>query len=887
MNNQIIWPLRNSKSEVESCCESKNANSQECIKFTLFSGNNDKVAKGYDIVNGELTKVAAENFYHGTYETVSTTPEKLVSFIKSIKQGKFITAGINQKLLAGKCPTDASRTSEEFGLHNGAGLMIIDSDSLSDFGIGSNTIYVEKIRSLDSAMKSALMVMSPSASSGIEFNGSNSGLKGMHCFIPLDDAKAMPSILEILHKRSVLAGLVRAQITANGVVLIKSLVDLAMKSSNQPCYEGGARLLNAAVTQHRTIESCGRSVLKASDFKILTPVEEAEYEAICRKLKSDVNIEANAIRSAWRAVKESELISKGVTTEKATILLDQALDGGILSEEIEIQTDKFGPVTIAKILANPTRYHHATCADPMEPEYGGNKAKIYSCQNKPCIHSMKHGGVVYYMCKTQYTRSEFIAMIEATIDFDELTVRIAKLVSTSNLRESERDMIFKLISSKAKVTTASLKLDAKSFQKTNSDGAIDHIKVTQEVIKHFGEGNLLHVNGFVYIWREDGIWRKGDDREIKKVVHDIAPSSKLNSYSVGSILDMVKTEVNLPNHRFDVSPTSINCINGELVLQSWGWDLVPHVRAHYRTSMIQVAYDPKANAPLFCRFLTDIFDGDVDATEKVTIVLEALGYSLLPSCHLERFFILIGSGANGKSVLLRVLAELIGRQFACAVQPSQFENRFQRAHLQGKLVNIITEIAVGAEIADAQLKSLVSGEMTTAEHKHHDPFDFIPHAKHWFGTNHLPHTRDFSDALFRRAILLQFNNKFEGEDCDVNLANSLITELPGILNLALDGLKRLTINNAFTVCSSATQITNQWRLDADQVSQFVEDKCTVSATSCATSSVLFLSYKQWASSVGVRYALSRNSFTTRLVELGYSLGRGTGGTRMINGLLPK
>jgi len=248
---------------------------------------------------------------------------------------------------------------------------------------------------------------------------------------------------------------------------------------------------------------------------------------------------------------------------------------------------------------------------------------------------------------------------------------------------------------------------------------------------------------------------------------------------------MIKTETHKPDQRFDECSQTINCVNGELDYYDNNWVLSPHQREHYRTEMTPISYDPNAQAPRFEQFLMEIFKGDVDKSNKYFIVLEASGYTLIPSCHLEKFFMLIGSGANGKSVLLTVLAELIGREYTTAVQPSQFENRFQRGHLHGKLANIITEIT------DAQLKSLVSGEMTTAERKHKDPFDFTPFAKHWFGTNHLPHTRDFSDALFRRATILKFNNKFENKNRDVHLITKLKTELPGILNLALKGLQRL------------------------------------------------------------------------------------------------
>jgi putative DNA primase/helicase len=245
---------------------------------------------------------------------------------------------------------------------------------------------------------------------------------------------------------------------------------------------------------------------------------------------------------------------------------------------------------------------------------------------------------------------------------------------------------------------------------------------------------------------------------------------------------------------------------------------------------------------------------------------------------------LIGSGANGKSVLLNVLSALVGLKQTCAVQPTQFENRFQRGHLQGRLANIITEIAEGAEIADAQLKSLVSGEMTTAEHKHKDPFDFIPYAKHWFGTNHLPHTRDFSDALFRRAIIVTFNNKFEGDKRDVHLADRLKAELPGILNLALAGLQRLIENNTFTTSASSIEIIKQWRVEADQVAQFVAEECE-SGTKCRiASAVLYRGYQSWADAAGVRRTLNRNNFTNRLGRLGFKPGRGTGGQRMIEGI---
>jgi putative DNA primase/helicase len=233
---------------------------------------------------------------------------------------------------------------------------------------------------------------------------------------------------------------------------------------------------------------------------------------------------------------------------------------------------------------------------------------------------------------------------------------------------------------------------------------------------------------------------------------------------------------------------------------------------------------------------------------------------------------------------MSVLISLLGNNNVTAVQPDQFESTFQRAHFHGKLANVITEIKEGGEIADAQLKSLVSGEMTTAEHKFKEPFEFIPFATHWFGTNHMPHTRDFSDALFRRAIILTFNNKFEGKNCDVHLIDKLQTELPGILNLALCGLSRLFKNNSFTTSPSSIKAINEWKLEADQVAQFVADQCTLKNNATISSGELYKEYKAWAYEVGIQKTLGQKNFTTRLIRLGCSMGRGTGGARQILGI---
>jgi putative DNA primase/helicase len=153
--------------------------------------------------------------------------------------------------------------------------------------------------------------------------------------------------------------------------------------------------------------------------------------------------------------------------------------------------------------------------------------------------------------------------------------------------------------------------------------------------------------------------------------------------------------------------------------------------------------------------------------------MEMVGYSLLTSCRFEKFILLIGVGGNGKTKVLETVEALVGKPMVCAVQPSQLDNKVQRAHL---------------------------------------------------ATNHMPHSRDFSDTMFRRAIVLTFNNKFEGVNKDPNLIEKLKAELPGILTLALGAIRGVIQKGDFTDVASSNVAKREWQLNCDQAAQYFEER---------------------------------------------------------------
>ena len=78
------------------------------------------------------------------------------------------------------------------------------------------------------------------------------------------------------------------------------------------------------------------------------------------------------------------------------------------------------------------------------------------------------------------------------------------------------------------------------------------------------------------------------------------------------------------------------------------------------TSTIPVIYDPMAKASRPKQFLSEILNSDIAQAAKIAVVKEAMGCTLIPSYRLEKFFILIVSEANRKSMLLATLLDQIG-----------------------------------------------------------------------------------------------------------------------------------------------------------------------------------------------------------------------------------
>jgi putative DNA primase/helicase len=255
--------------------------------------------------------------------------------------------------------------------------------------------------------------------------------------------------------------------------------------------------------------------------------------------------------------------------------------------------------------------------------------------------------------------------------------------------------------------------------------------------------------------------------------------------------------------------------------------------------------------------------------ELINLTQEMMGYFLVPNPKKgQTAFFLVGDGANGKSVLLEILKEIVGREFVSASSIESLTNdKFGLPSLIGKKVNICNE-EESKHIRVDKFKALVSGDEVEGQYKFGDHFKYIPRVKFVFATNNTPGFTDLNHATLRRVKILPFNRRFNESDPDTDpdLLEKLIPEIPAILAWVLEGAKRF-LDNGYKF-SPSRQSKTAHDTFADEVSSgvmFFREAYNISPSLFTSNDDLYASYKSWCEKNG-RKPLASHNFGKNLLS---------------------
>lgn len=301
------------------------------------------------------------------------------------------------------------------------------------------------------------------------------------------------------------------------------------------------------------------------------------------------------------------------------------------------------------------------------------------------------------------------------------------------------------------------------------------------------------------------------------------------------------------------------------------------------TMSTAVVPDADCPTPRWSRFLDEVtmHRGDLRAW-----LVRAAGYTLTGTAREEVAFLLRGTGANGKGVLIGAMVGCLG-DYAATLPPDFFRPSAERRHTTELADVHKRRLIAQPEAADGpwvtqRLKILTGGDGTLrARRMREDPRDVALHGVVWSAVNNTPMLGG-GDAVARRLRVAPFD--FRPADPDPGLKAALAGEAPGILAALIDAAADyhrdgLAPQPECVTAESAVFATESARpLDA-----WLAER-TEAATAETEFRLLFEDAQEWFELGGHARTPSSTAFGRFLTDRGYRSEQRGGGRRVRIGL---
>lgn len=340
---------------------------------------------------------------------------------------------------------------------------------------------------------------------------------------------------------------------------------------------------------------------------------------------------------------------------------------------------------------------------------------------------------------------------------------------------------------------------------------------------------------------------------------------------IRAAIDLAKAlpGVTVEHERLDQHPFLLNCKNGTVDLVSG--KLRRHDPADLLTKILPWAYDSKAKAPKFEKFLKTVMPN----VETRSFLQRFAGYCATGDVSERMFVILHGGGRNGKSVFLRCLQRALG-PYATSAAPGLLMAKEQDAHptevadLRGVRLAVASEVRKGRVFDEEAVKRLTGNDRLKARFMRENFWEFDPTHKLLIAANHKPRVRDASDSFWDRIALVGFDVRISEAKLDLKLPSKLDEEMQGILAWIVEGC-RLWREIGLQPPAVVKQATKEYRESEDVVGKFFNERCVVDLNmpplDMTPTSSLIRAVKIWCENNNL-YAFSEKDLVERLRDVG-------------------
>ena len=369
----------------------------------------------------------------------------------------------------------------------------------------------------------------------------------------------------------------------------------------------------------------------------------------------------------------------------------------------------------------------------------------------------------------------------------------------------------------------------------------------------------------IYIYTE-GFWAKHQNDDIEKKVFVKAAIRKITGAKrpSGNMIESVHSE--LLYEYLDLPATNnimINFYDSILLIENGEFYKIPHDPKHRKLYKLGFPYDENATCPKVDTFMMEV----IQEQQAIDMFWEFIGSCFISNEHmkLEKSIMLVGAGANGKSVLLDLIRELFGAFNVSTVSLKDMCDPKRRHAMIGKLLNIASEGSAN-KFDTEDFKAIISREPLPVRQLYNNSVDTSDFPRLIFATNHLPYNGgDTSNGYGRRVDIIQFDKIFSEEEQDKQLLQKLTPELSGVMNRVLEGMTRLLKNQKLTTSPKVEEAKYAYELQLNPVKFFIHElEITYDAEAPRyDSKVLYQKFQSFCKDSGIN-ALNKQNFSKNM-----------------------
>lgn len=428
------------------------------------------------------------------------------------------------------------------------------------------------------------------------------------------------------------------------------------------------------------------------------------------------------------------------------------------------------------------------------------------------------------------------------------------------------------------------KLTAPALVELIAEQAITRISNGKDNIGWAANENIYHY--------ENGVWKMLDRIQIERLCYETAlkvvDTKKEKARTVAQYSSLVVDTVRLKTVKDATNlyakkelSNCINLKNGTVWVEPGKpLEFRPHCREDYLTTQLPYDYDPSATCYDFITMLRQVFvEIERDYSEKerdefIRHFFEIAGYIIQPNKDIPLAWIWVGGGRNGKSRIAKILSKLVGEDAWLCTDIRNLDSE-KHPHMmpssENKLVVLDDDVKSGITLCDGTLKKVSQSTDLLVNPKNKNPYTIRLQLTPLIISNNSMRVDDLSDGMLRRLEVAEW-----GADMKPHVNSKLpdlveSTQMPGILNMAMQGLLRLRERGHFDPPQCSADFRRRFMCKANTIYAFWESLDKLKGERLSENVALVYNYYKNYVLLNSEARMSLPIFVDNLVHLGIEI----------------